>query len=771
MVQLATITTPGGAVGDTFADRPGFEIESVRDASKAQYFLRRSEATVQATQDEARDLRPVLYVEPTDSGEAANRGLAWHDPATGWPAGELNDLAEFGAESTIGAFTFPAGVQARALRTTAGSISGDWAVVIPSRSEQTEHAFKSAGQLAELGKINQYPDGHTFNLATEAPPVAVGRAFSVQVGATITTFTPDSLGTAWVASGVAQGSDAASEWQPAFDYTGDDRKQFSVLIPAVGGPFVTADGVNLTGGRLVNLVYPDPGLTSGSAFDVAEALKANYVGEVSSESLFGFFFQDSAATQAGLLNASVTLTPDYAQSAVPLSGSSLTASGAGPWTATIAAAANVGAERRHRINFTNSSGGDLTVAFDSSWLDDRERNAQAPIVIPAGQWGQVELIARADGTRLVRDLTGHTQTVTTQGITKVGEYANPESLNTSFKTISTGIDFSACEYIEIELSDTIGEHVNTQRCNVGSLKLGADKGALFHWYDTGYVRGRVVDAAALALGNIDLAVIGGSALIVQRIVGWAVGPHATVIPTATVLFQGRTLTASTPLGTIYGQPSFEAAEGVTVPVRLDLTPGRRLAGVPTISNGTVESADLENGIVYITPGNAAGIITATEALNPIGWIEMTSGVVVQGGGSFAMPTGGVEAARYRIDNGMLYLQVSIDWRNSTGGNNGSGQFSIDVSQFGGATLLATPFDSLFEDNSPYSSQVYPSHVYYHDPSVTGRPGYVMPAEQSNSITFAFSEGSGSGTYSDWASNFGAISARAHYVAACILPLA
>lgn len=81
--------------------------------------------------------------------------------------------------------------------------------------------------------------------------------------------------------------DAASAWQASTDYTdaSGQRDQFSIEVPAAGGPFVTLDGITLTAGRTVNLIYPAPGLTSGATFDAAEALKANYVGEASTGSV------------------------------------------------------------------------------------------------------------------------------------------------------------------------------------------------------------------------------------------------------------------------------------------------------------------------------------------------------------------------------------------------------------------------------------------------------------------------------------------------------
>ena len=86
----------------------------------------------------------------------------------------------------------------------------------------------------------------------------------------------------------AAGIDAGEPWDTDTDYVGDDNVQFSLSVPATGGPYVTADGERLTNGKIYNLIYEADRTAADSvaaiannAATVAEIALMNLIGEVS----------------------------------------------------------------------------------------------------------------------------------------------------------------------------------------------------------------------------------------------------------------------------------------------------------------------------------------------------------------------------------------------------------------------------------------------------------------------------------------------------------
>jgi len=69
------------------------------------------------------------------------------------------------------------------------------------------YAVKAAGEVVDLGRINRYPSGHTFNAGTEAPTFNAAdhaeESFAVKIDGVISTFTPNEALTDWELSGLA----------------------------------------------------------------------------------------------------------------------------------------------------------------------------------------------------------------------------------------------------------------------------------------------------------------------------------------------------------------------------------------------------------------------------------------------------------------------------------------------------------------------------------------------------------------------------------------
>ena len=118
-----------------------------------------------ASAADALDLNPRYGVEPTDSGNSATAGLTWHDPVTGHPAGDVNDVAYVILDSTMDGVPYLAGVQLRCINQTAGGVAADWAP-LPG------------------GSTDLYLDRDPFGVRTSDPDAAaVGLHYTLNYGA------------------------------------------------------------------------------------------------------------------------------------------------------------------------------------------------------------------------------------------------------------------------------------------------------------------------------------------------------------------------------------------------------------------------------------------------------------------------------------------------------------------------------------------------------------------------------------------------------------
>ena len=70
--------------------------------------------------------------------------------------------------------------------------------VTGSQSQET-YVSRTATQVAHYNKINRYPTGTTFTVATMAPPVIASRFFITLIDGVRTTYVPNAAGTAWEA--------------------------------------------------------------------------------------------------------------------------------------------------------------------------------------------------------------------------------------------------------------------------------------------------------------------------------------------------------------------------------------------------------------------------------------------------------------------------------------------------------------------------------------------------------------------------------------------
>lgn len=84
-----------------------------------------------------------------------------------------------------------------------------------------------------------------------------------------------------------------------------------------------------------------------------------------------------------------------------------------------------------------------------------------------------------------------------------------------------------------------------------------------------------------------------------------------VVPTATTLAIQRTISLTGGLGTISGNATAKALEGIPTVLKLNLNPGQSIASV-AIDVGTIELNDPISGTVVVIAGNTDSIITITE---------------------------------------------------------------------------------------------------------------------------------------------------------------
>lgn len=113
----------------------------------------------------------------------------------------------------------------------------------------------------------------------------------------------------------------------------------------------------------------------------------------------------------------------------------------------------------------------------------------------------------------------------------------------------------------------------------------------------------------------------------------------------------------------------------------------------------------------------------------------------------------------------MHLFIHVNWTASNGGNNGTGDYYIDLAQFG-VTMDETDLPGA--QSAPYGPTIFGA-MQYHDPAVTARTGWVTRGSAANSITFVFNSNAYT-TFDTWASSFGNISARAEYIGQATIPI-
>ena len=401
-----------------------------------------------------------------------------------------------------------------------------------------------------------------------------------------------------------------------------------------------------------------------------------------------FTFQDSVDLQSNVMQGDETLTPDYSTTTVPHLWSTVIAFGAGGYTATIAAPTPLGDIRRHRVKLLNNSSGSMTVAFDPTWLQPDARLTPMPsFSIPAGEWAVVDLDIDDFGVLLARRLIGQATTATYTGLQVVGEYVPPTPNLTGVHVIyPTGIDFTLCDTIELELS-TNGTHRETVQVPT-DFDLGVDAGVLWHWYDNQYIQGRLDDLAAKTAGNLKLREINNSTFQVHRIRGLAYAANGYVIPTGTTVAVPRTITPSGGANLIDGAATKQFFEGFVQEAVLGMAIGQQLDTV-SIGTGTVTVVNAQEGrvsfsltadttLTYTTVALPSDAYTVAEQNLGILWVNgetMYRQVVTWTGGglgthNFATP---IDPTRVIKVEGMVY-HAGVAWQldrmhNSNDGSN------------------------------------------------------------------------------------------------------
>jgi hypothetical protein len=204
-------------------------------------------------------------------------------------------------------------------------------------------------------------------------------------------------------------------------------------------------------------------------------------------------------------------------------------------------------------------------------------------------------------------------------------------------------------------------------------------------------------------------------------------------------------------------------ENSTGIIRLPITAGNEitaLAATGAASSPTRIASTRD--LLEITAGTDPINITYTEGpISTGGWTTTDVNVTIPGG---AQPTSGaIQRIRWKVSNGELSAFMTIDWSASSGGSNGNGTYTIDLTQLG-----ITPDFTDIDVGDEFSAVPLGSMIY-HDPGVITGQGEVH-ARDLTSIAFVF-DIENNNNRANWAYNWGPVSARAEYRAEFRCPVA